>query len=142
MEIETIHRFIRDAQQVYRAAVDKLRVGDSDLDLAALLRAARRHEIQRRGILQVRDGRLEYRIHGSGYSFRDLTNGKEVHFDVALVDGHYRIRFSGWELFEYASSVGESLSEEAVGPELNRLCRGVESLVHVREGASDYYWVK
>jgi hypothetical protein len=140
MEIETIRRYIRDAQQAYKVAVAKLGVGDTNSDLAVLLNAARRHEIHRRGIVTDQDGcTYEYRIHGSGYSFKDLASGKEIHFDVTLVDGECCIRFSVWEVYKYASSSGDPLSEETVGPELKRLSLGEESLVHVVEGASDYY---
>src|SRR5205823_14655507 len=97
--------------------------------------------IHRRGMVTDQDGRTyEYRIHGSGYSFKDVASGKEIHFDVTLVDEKYYIRFSVWEVYKYASSMGEILSEETVGPELKRLSLGEGHLVHILEGASDYYY--
>jgi hypothetical protein len=58
-------------------------------DLSALLRAARRQEIDRRGEVTSADGSpthpvYDYHIHGAGYSFRELRSGKAIHFDVHL----------------------------------------------------------
>ena len=141
MGIDFVHRYIRDAHRAYQACMDSLGVTGSRSDLFALLRAARRREIDRRGEVATPEGeRYEYHIHGSGYSFEDMGCNKVIRFDVTTDNGNSYIRFSAWEVYKYASSIGESTSEETVASELGRISVGESSMVHVLEGQTDYYY--
>ena len=55
MEIETIRRYIRDAHQAYEVTVARLGIADVNSDLYTLLKAARKQEIHRRGMVTDQD---------------------------------------------------------------------------------------
>jgi hypothetical protein len=144
MDIDQIRRYVRDAHLACQACLAGLGVIDIGFGLSTLVRAAGKQEIDRRGEVTSPDGAVySYHIHGGGYSFKDLSSGKETHFDVKLVDGVPRIHFGTWKLQRYATSVGEPISQATVASELRRLSAEESSLVHFKEGPFEYwYWVE
>jgi Domain of unknown function (DUF6896) len=137
---DLVQRYVCDARQVYQACVESLRVSDTP-GLSALLRAARNGQIERKGQVTTRDGAsYTYRVHGLGYSFNELNEGKVIHFDIILIDGVDHLRFSAWKLHQYASSVGERISEEALTSGLRELSAQESSIVRVLDGPHEYYY--
>src|SRR5690349_16663487 len=96
MDIELVRAFIHDAKQACQDCNNALALSGTSSDLVQLLQAARSGSIERRGQVSTPAGRTyEYRVHGAGYSFKELHSGKELHFDVLpYVEGIPRIRFS------------------------------------------------
>jgi hypothetical protein len=138
---DLVHRYIRDAHRAYQACMSSLGVPGSRSDLFALLRAARRREIDRRGEITTPEGEsYGYHIHGSGYSFEDSNCKKVIRFDVTTVNGSSALRFTAWEVYKYASSIGEPISEATVASELRRISGEESSMGHVLEGQTDYYY--
>ena len=140
MSLELIHNYLHDSVQAYRACADALGVSSPALDILALIRVARSGDFNRRGELTTLGGvRYGYHIHGTGYTFTALASGRETRFDACVVGNNQCIRITVWNLLQYASSIGQVLTREAVqdaiqGPEATHL-----QLVHVTEGGSDFY---
>lgn len=140
MDFDLLRSFIADARQACRdwnAIHEPL---GSEPELVRLLRAARSSAIDRRGRFATESGRIyDYHVHGAGYSFNEIANGKEIHFDVVSVDGVPRIRFSAWSVIQYVGGVDTVASMEVVRSELDRLGADHHELMHVTEGGLDYY---
>ena len=140
MEVELLHRYIADANQAYQVCLAGLGLANSGSDLSTLTQAARNREIDRRGEVKDQDGVVyEYHVHGSGYSFKESGSGKEIHFDITTIDGVLHIRFSAWKMQRYASSVGESMSENGVAEQLKDLSRSSRLLKNIVELDFDYF---
>jgi hypothetical protein len=139
MELDIVQCYLSDAYQAYRACAASLGMHDPLRDLSSLLRAARTRAIPEVGKATASGGAIyEYRVHGAGYSFKELKSGKLIHFDVVLVDDVSHIRFSNWKLQQYAASIGGPLSEAAVASALRRVSATDPSMVHVLDGPYDY----
>jgi len=134
-------RYVRDAHQAYRVCSTRFGISGQPSDLWALLRAARKGQLDKRGEVAAEGVAYEYRIHGAGYSFKEVGSGKLIHFDVVTVHGSDHVRFSVWELHQYGSSVGELITEAEVASELKKLSDTEPRLVHVQDGPFDYYYL-
>jgi hypothetical protein len=143
MEIDLVRAFAEDATQACRDCSIALELSSANSDLVQLQQAARRAAIERRGTIATPSRHTyEYYVHGAGYSFKELSSGKEMHFDVVPVEGVPRIRFSAFSVVRYASSFGMAVSREGVQSDLNRLSQEHSSIVHVVDGPFDYfYWM-
>jgi hypothetical protein len=99
MSLELVRSYVRDAVQAYQACTSALGVSSPALDLFALLRAARSGGVIRRGELTTQDGvGFAYHIHGTGYSFTELSSGRQTNFDVCVVGDSQCVRFTVWHL--------------------------------------------
>ena len=140
MSLELVRSYLRDSIQAYRACAAALGVSSPALDLFAVIRAARSGDVNRRGeFVTLESVRFGYHIHGSGYSLTALASGRQTHFDACVVGNNQCARFTVWHLLQYASSIGQDLTREAVqdalqGPEATQ-----SQLVHVAEAGSDFY---
>src|SRR5579884_1352713 len=141
MEIDLLRCYVGDALQAYEACLAGLEVPGSPSDLSALLRAARKGEIDRRGkVTTPEKGVYEYHVHGAGYTFKEGRTGKDIRFDVMPVGGAERIRFTAWDLYKYAASLGEPVTEASAASELRRLSAEEKGIVRVAEGPFEYYY--
>lgn len=139
-----IRQYAADARQACGTCMISRGLAEFSQDISALLRAVQKREIERRGEAQGANGNTyEYHIHGSGYTFRERPGGKEIRFDIVLIEGFHHIRFSAWEIFKYLASQGNAISEGQVAAELRTLSI-VDSWIAKVNGDSQewYYYVE
>ncbi len=141
MDIELLRGFIADARQACRDCNAAFALSGSESELVRLQQAARSAAVERQGKVVAHDGGrvYEYRVHGAGYSFREVVSGKEIHFDVAPLEGVPRMRFSAASVLRYLTSIGVMTSPEVVRAELNVFSTASPELKHVAEHGFDYY---
>lgn len=142
MDIKLLGNFVTDARHACRDCNVAFSLLGSESELVRLQKAARSATVDRQGKVTTTDaGRVyEYRVHGSGYSFREVLSGKEIHFDVAPLSGVARIRFSASSVLRYLTSIGTVISPEVVRAELNTLSTESLELEHVTDDGFDYYF--
>lgn len=140
MSLELVRSYVHDAVRAYQACTAVIGISNPPLDLFDLLRAARAGEVMRRGEVVSQDGvRVGYRIHGSGYSFTEQPRGRQTNFDVCVVDDSQYLRFTVWDLLQYASSIGQVLTRDAVQGALDEPDVSQSPLIHMTEAGFDYY---
>ena len=140
MSVELVRSYLEECVQTYRACADTLGVAIPDLDLLALLRAARRETIPRSGELTTREGiQFGYRVHGAGYTFTALASGREIWFDVGIKGGNQCIRFTTLSVQRFVAGLGQDVTPGEIEEALQRPDALRLQVVHFTEGASDYY---
>jgi hypothetical protein len=140
MILQLIRTYLRDAVRTYQSCAEVLGLFDTARDLISLRLAAGKGNVARLGEVVTLTGvRIGFHIHGAGYSFTDHSNGKRINFDVDLIGDRRCIRLSIWCIQEYASSVGEELTREAVEDALREAALTWSQLIHVTNGPFDNY---
>jgi hypothetical protein len=140
MSIQLVLNYVRDAVLAYQRCTAALGLPASPLNLSDLLRAARTDRVRRQGELVTQGGiGFRYHVHGTGYSFTELGNGRQTNFDVCIVGGEQCLRFTVWHLLQYASSVGQDLTRDAVLDALQEPDATQSQLVRVTEDGFDFY---
>lgn len=142
MNINIVQQYVDDAKHAHEVCMASFQLTPSAGVLSTLLTAARRRDIARQGEVHGPTGEVyEYKVHGSGYSFKDRRSNKDIRFDVTSIDGTDRIRFSPWELLKYLESLGEPASEEVIASELRVLSEVEPRVVRIADGTHEYfYW--
>jgi hypothetical protein len=141
MTNDLVYRFIRDAYLACASCRTALGLEDSGPGLVSLRLAAGAGQDDRRGEVKTPGGEAyRFTVHESGYTFRERTSGKEIHFNVYSIDDVERISFSVSSLISYASSIGIPISPPEMRSELERLSGADHRLVHVTEDLISYYY--
>jgi hypothetical protein len=140
MRLGLVRSYVHDAVQAYQACTTAIGISTPALDLFALLRAARSGEVIRRGEVVTPNGLcFGYHIHGSGYSFTDQSSGRQINFDVCIINDSPCLRFTVWHLQQYASSIGQDITRDAAQDALGEPDVIQSQLIHVTEAGFDYY---
>ncbi|MGC4002496.1 MAG: hypothetical protein QM811_04875 [Pirellulales bacterium] len=139
MEIEYLCRYLDDARLAYRFCVDRLGISAESSDFLDLLRAGRNGQVAKVGTVVDDFNGYKYHIHGIGYSFKDLSGGKQIHFEIVLMDGRAYIRISVWALHQYVSSIGKRISMDEVNNKLKSFHESERRLTRIQDGGFELY---
>ena len=144
VQIETVRAFVTEAEKAYRDCFTLLGYETDAYSLMALIQAARRGDVPRRGcVTRTSDGStVTYHVHGMGYTLHDSESDRELRFDVRDLDGLTRLTFTSWDVQQYLKGNSNASSLESLRHDLRRISLEWDCLVHIHHEQASYFYLR